>query len=1348
MQNKINSEITGAGGGGKGGGGGGRPAQEAPNTLSSAAAVRIVEVVSEGEIEGICGGAQGIYLNGTPLQASAGNYNFPRAGWEYRVGLPVQDYMQGFSNIETEVAVNTPVTVPAAVVRTVGATVDAVRVTVQLPEGLSQQDTSTGDLNGSSVSFVIDTKPSSSGTWVNAQTYTISGKTTSVYEKQYRIARPAGTGSWDVRVLRVTADSTVASLRNATTVSRITEIQEVKSEVVQYNNTAVVGLVIDAESVGNQIPNRSYLVKGLKVKVPSNYNPVTRVYSGIWNGTFQTAWTDNPAWILYDLLTNERYGMGEFITPSNIDKFSFYDAAVYNDAGIVYDLAGNYASGGVPDGKGGFEPRFTCNIVIASREEALRVLQTIAGSMRATLSYVNGLLTVLQDRPSDPVKLITKANVIDGLFNYKGTGLFERHTGVNVTFNDRTDRHLQRITTVDASTTTGAMRTALLAAEAKYGYNPVDVAAYGATTEGQAIRHGRWLLDTEINQTELAQWSMSLNGFDLLPGDIVQVYDEDYTDKVGAGRIVSVTGTTVVLDRAVALSTDAKLRVLLADGVTIEERDIVESGGTLSTITLNTAFSQAVPNGRDYILVTTVAPRQFKILSVSQTENNEVSVEAVQHDPNKYARVELGVEVPAPVFTNATPTTVNAPTGLTFRESQINDANEGLNGVRRSLLVSWVAPSQGVVRSYQVRYRVNLGDWVNANVTTPSFNIEQAYAGAYEVMVSGVSIQGNVGDSTSGTYTINTTGGGASTLNAPTTLQVVGGGTAFTSPDLTFEFTNPASNATVLDATLRDFEIRIYETAGNTVVRTVYVPAVAAGQKASFSYTYPMNLTDGGPRRTLRVEVRCRDAKNNLSNAANVTFTNAAPAALTGVAVSGSFKNNFIKWTASTDPDIAGYLVWRGTTAGFTPSASNLVFDGVASAFTDSGLPDLTTYYYKLAAYDEFGKNYTGAGLNVVTSTAVTTLDTIQTNEYRVSGVTWEPNDPSPNSVSWTACTVIKSLGSSAGSSFAVAAGSAAWTTGVLYIYYTEGEGIFRSTTALANAVAPNKIIVATYRGGTDLEVGDGKAFTDGSLLIAGTVGAAQLVAGSAVITGSAQIADAIVTNAKIANLAVDTAQIADAAIQTAKIADAQITTAKIANLAVDTAKITDAAITNAKIDNLAVTSAKIADAAITTAKIGDAQITNAKIGNLAVGSAQIQDLSVETIKIASGAITTAYSATSTSNTASVVVPIPAGARSVVAMGFLGGEYRRFVSTIPSDPKTGGGGGTAEYYRTFPALGTVSASSTFGSNTGVGSSALSALNPTGGTFTFTATRVVDDGNGGSFWSWRGAITIVVLVTQR
>lgn len=308
--------ITGAGGGGKGGGGGG--ATEAANTVRSKTLIRVLEVLSEGEIKGLVDGAKSIYFNNTPLQNTDDSYNFNNVVWDQRFGLPSQTYMEGFPSAQAEYGVQTNVTNSSPAIYTVtGPVVDAARCTLIFPSGLTEQDPTNGNLNGSAVSVAFDVKLEPSGVWQTVHTAEIKEKTTSAYEIAFRIERPVGTGAWSLRVRRITPDPATSNIRNTFQLSRVVEIQDVKLE---YPETAYVGIVVDAESVGSSVPKRAYLVDGIKCKIPTNYNPYTATYTGIWNGQFKVDWTDNPAWILYDLLTNTRYGMGEFVKEEEVDK--------------------------------------------------------------------------------------------------------------------------------------------------------------------------------------------------------------------------------------------------------------------------------------------------------------------------------------------------------------------------------------------------------------------------------------------------------------------------------------------------------------------------------------------------------------------------------------------------------------------------------------------------------------------------------------------------------------------------------------------------------------------------------------------------------------------------------------------------------------------------------------------------------------------------------------------------------------------------------------------------------------------------------------------------------------------
>jgi predicted phage tail protein len=1220
MENNMNTEIIGAGGKG---GGGGSGAVEAPNTLRSSAIVRIVEVLSEGEIEGICGGAQGIYINDTPLGNNDGTFNFARTAWEYRVGLPSQDYMQGFPAVQAELTINTAVTAVTPVAHTTSsANIDAVKVTMILPQGLYLQDTTTGDMNGTGVNIAIDTKLSSSGTWTSAGTYTIEGKTTSPYERQYRVERPVGSGTWDVRVSRSTGDSNVASLRNATTWARMTEVQDIK---LPYNDTAVVGIAIDAESVGNSIPRRSYLVKGLKVKVPTNYNPNSRTYSGLWNGTFQVLWTDNPAWVLYDILTHDRYGLGEFITESQIDKWAFFDAAVYCD-------------GMVSNGKGGSEPRFTFNGAIAQRTDALRIIQNIASMMHAQVVYFNGLVSLTQDRPTSPVKLITKSNVIDGNFTYKSSGLFDRHTAFNVTFNDRADRHLQRVTTIDASTvpTIASTYTSMLStAEARYGYNPTDVAAFGATTEGQAIRQGLWALDTEINQTEIASWKMSLNGFDLMPGDVVKLYDEDYTTTVGGGRIVSVVGTTVTLDRAVTLTTGSTIDVQLADGKTIETRNISLTAGSFASFTVTAGFSQAVLAGADFIVKTSAAPRQFKVISLKQSDKHLVDIEALYHDPNKYSRVEANLSVPSEIFSNAVQTVTSAPSSVEFRESS-NNVN---NTITRALLISWGAPTTGAAASYTLQWRLNTGTWTNVtNMTSMSYEIANAASGVYDVKVYANSAYGNQSLPCVGTYTISTTAGTGSTLLAPTALHIVGGTTAFVNASIAFQWTSPAA---VTTATLKDFEVKFLDATTSTVLRTVYVASVAPTITQSFIYTFEMNQADGGPRRSVIVEVRCRDTNYKTGPVINATFTNAAISIPSNITHLGGYGSIEIRWDAVLDTDYAGTMVWMSDTTGFALSSATLVFDGKASIFTKVGLIDGATYYFKVGHYDTFSRSASGIAMNV--SAQVT------------DAVAVKPG-----------ITVVSSL-------------PLTGTAGQVVFLTTDNKLYRWNGTAWVTAVDVGVEVVSTlpttgnYEGRVVFLTGDGKLyryFTGAwtaavpAVDIAGILTDAQVAALSASkLTGqitATQITDGAISTPKLAAGSVVTASLAASAITADKLAANSVTTVAlaagsvVANTlavgAVTTNSILAGAITTATIAANAITGNELAANSITAGKIVAGSITGDRLFANTVTADRIDSRGL-TIKDAAG---TVIFSSGVPLTSSYITPASGWLNSNISLGTLG----------------------------------------------------------------------------------------------
>lgn len=932
------------GAGGKGGGGG-RAAVEADNTLQSIPLVRVLELISEGEIEGVVGGLKGVYLNDTPVQNEDDSYNFQNVSYAERFGLPSQPYMDGFPSAEAEVQVGVEVKASTPSVKTVSSNlIDAARVTIYLPQGMSLQDTKTGDLNGHSVTIAIDVKPTNSGTWTQAGTdLMIAGKTTRPYEKQYYIKRPVGSGTWDIRVRRISPDPANSAEKNQTTFSRITEIQDVKLE---YPHCAYVGIAVDAASVGGAIPRRAYRVRGIKMQVPSNWDPYTRAYDGAWDGTFKTAWSDNPAWCLYDMLTNTRkdengnevgYGMG--IDPNMIDKFSFYAAAKYSD-----EL--------VPDGKGGQEPRFTFNTPIVIRAEAIKLLQNMAGAMRGTLLYSGGLISINQDRPSNPVKLVTNANVIGGAFTRKSSALSDRNTVVNMTWNDKNNRYLPTVSTIEDQ-----------AGIDRYGYNVMETASYGATTEGQAIRNAKWILDTNLNQTQVITYKSSLAQFDLKIGDVIKVFDQNYTNNVGSGRIVSATANSVTLDRPVTILANATLDVTVpnSSGIQFVTKTVTNAPGTYTTLNVSTPFTQVPVPSADFIVASAVSPQLFRVWKVTQEIANIITVEALEYDPNKYARIELGINVPGPVFTDPEANVIGNPQNLEVTSTSSVTAER----VTRGLLLAWDQPLNGVPLSYNVKVRYNNGPWkMTTGITTRSFEVLNVDAGKFDFVVYAQAVTGSQSSGAQISYTLDLEGGSGSALLGVTGLTVVGGGVSFVGEDLNVQWTNPVGN-NLAPVPLKDFEVRVINPVNDAVLRTEYVPAVAGGSKATYAYTFAKNMADAGPRRSVKLVVYARDTDNKTSVPTTVTFNNPAPAVVNNFVATGMIKGMQLTYDKPTESDFVGVMVWQGTTSNFALTQSSCVFDGNTNLVSINNLADNVTYYYRIAGYDTFGKSYTGAGLNV-----------------------------------------------------------------------------------------------------------------------------------------------------------------------------------------------------------------------------------------------------------------------------------------------------------------------------------------------------------------------------------------------
>lgn len=898
--------IIGAGGGGKGGGGEQRAPVEAPDSLRSKAFAKIIDLVSEGEIEGLVNGLQSIYLDGTPIQNSDGSFNFSGIEVVTRDGTQAQTAIPGQTGVENVAAVAVKVTAAASVTRQVtNSNIDAVRVTIGIPQ-LSSQNTSTGDLNGTSVQIAIDLQ-SNGGGFNQVITDSIVGKTTTRYQRSYRVEL-TGSGPWDIRVRRITADSTSVTLQNQTWWDSYTEIIDAK---LRYPNSALIGMKVDSSQF-QSIPTRGYDLKLLRVKVPSNYNPTTRAYTGSWDGTFQIAWTDNPAWCFYDLVTSDRYGLGGLVDTTQVDKWALYQIGKYCD-----EL--------VDDGKGGTEPRFTCNMYLQTRADAFRVLQDMASIFRGMVYWATGAVTATQDAPSDAVALFTAANVIGGKFNYTGSSLKARHTVALVTWNDPEDLYRQKVEYVED-----------VDGIARYGVQQTEITAMGCTSQGQANRVGRWLLYSERFETETVQFQVGLEGAVVRPGHIIKVADATRANARLGGRVVSATTTTVTLDAVPSLGSSVwTMYCQLADG-TIASSQVATASGAV--VTLSTALASAPQAQSIWVLsATTVEAQTFRVVSVGEEEGGTIyTIAALKHEPLKYDAIEQGLVLQPRDYTllNDIPAT---PTGFVSSESLYRYQAE----VRSRLTIGWAAVSGAY--KYVVEWRKDSGNWTREETQAADFDLLNTTPGAYDFKI----------------YAQNPAG----LLSSPLAGSVTALGKTAPPADVTSitAVVDPAIGVTLTWPRVADLDVDVYEVrsgaswAAGTLVGQVYGTQLKIGLLATGAFTY---------------WVKALDTSGQYSaNAATTTVTIAAPGT-PSVTVTQAGDTYTLSWTSAAGSlATANYVVKYGASY-----ATGTTVASVNSTSLSVPINWLGARTYWVAAVDVAGTASTAgsAAVTVVTAGAPT----------------------------------------------------------------------------------------------------------------------------------------------------------------------------------------------------------------------------------------------------------------------------------------------------------------------------------------------------------------------------------------
>jgi predicted phage tail protein len=916
MTVKKQKLVRGAGGGGGKGGGGGAAAVEATDSLHSKQFARVVDLISEGPIVGLVDGVNSVYLNETPL-ATNGVFNFKDVGLNWTTGTQTQLTKGalaagafGFDDVRYPNQVNVIVPSASPVVRTLSnANVNTIVVTVSVPSLLSR-DASNGNTNPSKIDLAIDLQSAAAG-FVRKVTDTINGKTTSKYQRSYSID-VSGPGPWDIRVTKVTTDSTSQLLENQLYFDDFTGVI---STQLTYPNSAVIAASIDSQQF-QAIPTRGYDIKGLLVKIPSNYNPVTRAYSGTWDGTFVVAWTDNPAWCYYDMLTNSRYGLGDFIDPTQVDKWALYTIAQYCDVLV-------------PSGVGtATEPRFTCNLYLQSPAEAYKVIQNMASIFRAITFWSTGSITVVQDSPQNPIALFSNANVIDGAFTYAGSSIKARHTVAQISWNDPADFYRQKIEYVqddDGVKTYGVMR--------------ADIVAFGCTSRGQANRLGKWLLYSEKAETETVTFRAGLDGFQLYPGAIIKTSDANRAGQRMGGRIVSATTTSATLDAPVTIVAGKTytLSIIQPDGSVVKTAASAATGQR-TVLSLATLPQAPQVNSMFVFEANDLVAETWRIIGVSQPEHHLVEVSAVKHDPTKFAQIELGQKFDAPITTSIL-VRPDVPTNLSVLTSPytIGGAVVGLRAT-----FSW-SSREGI---FKVRWRQAGGIWQERRVTESTIDIDNIDYTAYEFQVYAINQIGRESD--------------VATLNQSITVPPV------VLPALTGLMLDGAFTAKLArikwDACpgATSYRVEVRDTASNTTRRIVNV-----GNALRFDYSSSDMRADGGPWRALTFYVTPLGQFGSASAAAgSLAVTNPQVGAINGVALTGGIKTVYLSYSTPADSDYVGVQVWLSTDSACPAVAGNLVYDGNDSLLVFRTLGDKVTalaggtnYYVRIAGYDDFGKD-------------------------------------------------------------------------------------------------------------------------------------------------------------------------------------------------------------------------------------------------------------------------------------------------------------------------------------------------------------------------------------------------------
>ncbi|KFB54494.1 TipJ family phage tail tip protein [Serratia marcescens] len=685
----------------KGGGGGGHTPVESPDSIQSIARAKMLFALGEGEFAGGLDGTN-IFADGTPALNADGSENFPGFRWEFRPGTQAQDYIQGIPAVENEITVGTELKSGTPWVRSVSnLQLSAVRLRFGWPMLQKQEDN--GDVNGYRIEYAIDVA-TDGGSYQEMLTAAIDDKTTSLYERSHRINLPKATTGWQVRVRRLTPNANSARIADRMNIEALTEIIDAK---LRYPNTALLYVEFDSKQFPN-IPKISCAPRGRVIRVPDNYDPETRSYTGVWTGGFKWAYSDNPAWVFYDIILADRFGLGDRIDSTQVSESELYRIAQYCDQPV-------------PDGRGGdgMEPRFTCNVYIQSREDAWTVLSDLAGIFRGMTYWGQNQMVALADMPRDMDFTYTRANVIDGKFTYSSASERTRYSTAMVSWSDPANHYADAIEAVFDS---DLVR--------RYDVNQTELTAIGCTRQSEANRRGRWALLTN-SKDRTVTFSVGLDGMIPMPGHIVGVADQMVAGRVIGGRISAVDGRKLKLDRKPGAKVGDRLIINLPSGKA-QARTVQAVNDRVVTVT--TAYSEIpVSESAWSIDADDLAVQLYRVVGIADNGDNTFTINATEHDPNKYARIDTGARIDDRPISIIPPGVQAPPKNITI--DSYSSVSQGI--AITTLRAAWGAVDNAI--AYETEWRKDNGNWVSMPRTSAlGFEVPGIYAGRYLVRVRAI----------------------------------------------------------------------------------------------------------------------------------------------------------------------------------------------------------------------------------------------------------------------------------------------------------------------------------------------------------------------------------------------------------------------------------------------------------------------------------------------------------------------------------------------------------------------------------------------------------------------------------